>query len=577
MGATAWPAEMVETFVRDPGGLAILPAVIWWIVVAGWVMTTDRLSRDAVKRKEDPDFWNPLLAMPFFTAALLAWWIPWFIAGLFLMLLAWWGPMVAYATSRNRRAARNEQIITFGHARRILSGLLERVGVEIDAEAGDGTPPPPAVVLGADAGASAKDQESRSAAASGSPGFAGVSRLISDAVTANASAVLFELAGQETSVREEIDGIWHPRKIWEQKREKFKRFEQCVAAPPMPRQEADAMRETLLLLCGADPRVGRPRFSGRFMAKIDGKPWMGRLLTQSSGNTEKLLVRWDPQAAPFKTLGDLGMSEPDAARITGLLNLEKGLVIVAAPPASGGSTSFDRIVTAADRLVRNFVSIEDAASPPREIQNVKPYRFDVAAGTTPVQALALAMREYPQAIVVENLKDPDLARELVVRAEAEQLVVVGMQATDAVDAIQRILALGVERHLLAASLLGVVAERLVRKLCPKCRAEQPTPPELLVKLHTTAERLPHIYVPSKEGCRLCHGTGFRGRTGIFEVAGGPTVRLAIEKKVDVKTSQKAAVKDGMKPLADSAMRLVVDGRTSLDEVQRVFRSSAKGA
>lgn len=574
---TAWPTDYTEAFARDPGGLAILPLAVWWIVVLGWVVTTDRLGQDAVARRFNPGLWGMLLAFPFLAMALLAWWIPVFPVGLLLMLLAWWGPMLAYSRVRNRVVSAGESILTPSHARRLLAAGLGRFGVELPDSGTEAMSLLPAVAIAADPSAPAEDQARRQRAMSEMPGQADASRLMAEAVAVNASGVLFDLAGDTIAVREEIDGVWHPRRSWITKRERMKRFEQCVEAAPLPRPQADGIRDAVIAACGIDPRVPKSRRSGRFGLKIDGKPWVGKVSTRAAGNTEQVLVRWSPQAPPFKTLADLGMKDAIAERLTGLLALEKGLVVVAVPGGSGGSTTFELALQSADRLVRNFVAIEDAASPQREIQNVKPYRFDVKAGVAPAQAIEKALREYPQVIVAPELADGQLASALVACAEAEQLVVVALQASGAIDGIDRLLQLGVDRQKLAESLLAVVSQRLVRKLCPKCREERPTPPELLAKLRASAETFPHVFAASKEGCRLCHGTGYRGRTGVFEIAGGQTVRLAIVKKVDRDTLLKAAVKDGMRKLSEAAMRLVVDGTTSLEELQRVFKPSAKPA
>lgn len=574
---TVWPTDYAEAFTRDPGGLAILPLAVWWLVVLGWVATTDRLAQDAVARRLNPGLWGMLLAFPFLAMALLAWWIPSFPVGLLLMLLAWWGPMLAYSRVRNRGVPDGEAILTPSHARRLLAAGLGRFGVELPESGAEGMSLLPSLSLAADPSAAAEEQARRQRTISEMPGQPDASRLLAEAVAANASGVLFDLAGDTIALREEIDGVWHPRRCWVMKRDRRKNIEQCVEAAPLPRSQADGIRDAVIAACGIDPRVPKSRRSGRFGLKIDGKPWVGNAMTQASASGERVLVRWSPQAPPFKTLADLGMKDAIAERLTGLLALEKGLVVVAVPGGSGGSTTFELALQSADRLMRNFVAIEDAASPQREIQNVKPYRFDARAGVAPAQALEKALREYPQVIVAPELADGQLASALVACAEAEQLVVVALQAPGAIDGIDRLLQLGVDRQKLAESLLAVVSQRLVRKLCPRCREERPTPPELLARLRASAETFPRVFAASKEGCRLCHGTGYRGRTGVFEIAGGQTVRLAIAKKVDRDTLLKAAVKDGMRRLSDAAMRLVMDGTTSLEELQRVFKPSSKPA
>jgi type II secretory ATPase GspE/PulE/Tfp pilus assembly ATPase PilB-like protein len=245
--------------------------------------------------------------------------------------------------------------------------------------------------------------------------------------------------------------------------------------------------------------------------------------------------------------------------------------VVSSPPATGCSTTFDMVLLSTDRLLRDFVSIEDSGSHHQEVQNIKPVRYSASAGEAPLTALKAAMLEYPRAIVTRDLVDKELAGALVDLANEQQLVIVSLQATDALDAVQKLLDMGIPRDQLARCLLGSLSQRLIRKLCTKCGEPLPTPPELLQRLKVTAEELPEIKRASPHGgCRFCAGRQFVGRTAIFELAAGPTIRQAIAKEVDAKVLRQAAVKDGMRPLSEEGLVVVAAGLTSLDEMQRVF-------
>ena len=124
--------------------------------------------------------------------------------------------------------------------------------------------------------------------------------------------------------------------------------------------------------------------------------------------------------------------------------------------------------------------------------------------------------------------------------------------------------------LLARTLLGSLSQRLVRKLCPKCREEIEITPEMVAKYKKTKEELATLKRPSETGCHICSGTSYFGRTAIFELASGETLRKAVAKKADAQVLRQAATKDGMKPMRDEGMRLVLDGTTAMEEMQRVF-------
>jgi type II secretory ATPase GspE/PulE/Tfp pilus assembly ATPase PilB-like protein len=134
----------------------------------------------------------------------------------------------------------------------------------------------------------------------------------------------------------------------------------------------------------------------------------------------------------------------------------------------------------------------------------------------------------------------------------------------------RILAWGVEPTVLGAAVLGSLSQRLIRRLCPKCREELPPPESLLARLKLTAEQLPKIFQASAPGCRRCPGSGFVGRIGLFELASGGGLRRQIAAGGDLDQLRQAAVHEGMRPLRDAAMQAVADGVTSLEEVQRVW-------
>jgi len=567
-----WPAELpVEFAVRGPGGgLAVVPLVAWWLVVLGWAATVDGINRDARRHTFSPALWSTVVALPFVVAALLAWWIPSALGGLVLMLLAWLGPVVAFAVLRNRQVAEGERILTAGHARRVAAGLLAPLGIDLGV-ARDEAEVLPVVKLAAAGGRDAVENADREQRAGATPGCEEATKLLQGAVMARAATVLIEPDPQGILVRHEVDGVWEKPRVRKPPRTR-KEKETFPEAPRPDRTAALAVIDTLATLAGLpQARGGR---SGTFALQVDGKPRNCRLAVRAASGGEQVVVQIEPPAVIFKKPADVGMPAAIADRLGELLALEQGLIVVSSPPGSGLTTTFDVVVQAADRLLRDFISLEDAALPPREIQNVRPVKFDARTGVTPLDALTAALREYPRAIVTRDLRDRALAVELVRLAADGKLVIASMKAADAVDAVARLEACGVAPDQLARTLVGSLAQRLVRKLCPKCREEYPTPGEVLARLKTTAEKLPHLRKPSAHGCRLCRGTGYLGRTAVFELASGSTFRQAIAAKAEPKILRQAAVKDGMQPMREAGMALVVEGVTSLEEMQRVFSAAA---
>lgn len=568
-----WPQHLPEGWERrgGGGGLAIIPAVAWWLCVLAWMRTVDWVSRDATKHKFTPAFWGLACGLPMWLAALAAWWIPSALGGLALMLVAWLAPAITYSMLRNATVAPSEQVLTIGHARRIAAGLLAPFGVEIDTgfDAGDLIPK---VSLSAVGGKDAAETAARLEAAAKLPGFEEARKTMLAAVMARANTMVIDCEPAGMGVRHEVDGVWEKLKVRQPPRSRREK-ESWVEAPKSSQEVGQAVLAALKTLCGLPPGA-REAKGAPFLLQVDGKPRNCRLSVRGQATGEQVIIQLDPPAAVFKKLGDLGMPAALADQVIGLTAVERGLILVSSPSGSGLSTTFDILMLSTDRLLRDFISLEDAAAPPREIQNVKPVTFDARTGVTALDALTAALRSYPNAIVTRDIRDTKLAGELVKLASEDKYVVVSLKAVDATDAVAKIVACGVPPQLLATSLVGSLSQRLVRKLCPKCREEYPPPPELLARLKLTPEQLPHLRKASEHGCRLCGGTGYLGRTAIYELASGSLFRKAIAAGADQATLRKAAMQDGMKQLRDAGMALVLDGSTSLDELQRVFTAGA---
>ena len=544
------------------GGLAIVPAAIWWLLVLAWVRTVDWVHRDATKQGIAPAFWSTVCGLPLPLAALLAWWIPWLAAGIIIMLLAWLAPVVMYALTRNRKVAESERILTAGHARRVVARLVAPLGIEIGAPVREEDTMPTVELLAA-GGRDDAENTARLAAAKAVPGFEELRRQLLAAVVARATTLVVEV-GDETTVRHEVDGVWGKPRVRKPPRSR-KEKEAWVEVPPSSRDIGQAIFGAAQAICGGAVAGG-----GRFAIKVDGKPQNCRVSAGKTGEVRQVAIQIEAPAAAFKALPALGMPEPLANQLGELLAAQRGLIIVSAPAGSGLSTTFDLVVESGDRMLRDFISVEDAARPAREIQNVKPARFDARTGVTPLAALTDALREYPAVIVARDVRDKELVVELVRLVGEGKLVVMSLKASDALEAVARVLACGVDPKTLGTSLLGSLSQRLVRRLCPKCREDLPPPEPLLARMKLSAEQLPKIFKASADGCRLCQGVGYIGRTGLFELASGGTLRRLIAAGATPEQLRQGAVKEGMQPLRDAGMQLVVAGTTSLEEIQRAL-------
>ena len=568
-GAEAgWPKPSPEWLSRGASGnLAIVPLLMWWILAVGWMATSNGLTRDSARHNIRPNLWGAVITIPFFCTALFAWWIPSVLAGQFLMLVMWLGPMIVYIILRNPKVGKAERWLTRDHGRRILAAFLSPFGYEIATGVAE-EDLVPAVALLAAGGKNADENTTRLTKSSATAGFEEARKVMLAAVMARALSVLLEAKPDLVSVRHEVDGVWHAPRIRLAPKNK-KETDTWIDATPPIQPVGEAVLVSLKTLAGLDP-AQHGRQSGVFALQVDGKLRNCRLVSQTAKTGPQLLVHIEPIGLLFESFSDLGMVGLIAEGMANLVTLEKGLLVLSSPPASGLTTTFDVVVGSTDRLTRDFISLEDAAMPPREIQSVKPVIFDTRTGVTAVAALQVALREYPRGIITRDLRDAGLAVELAHLADKQQFVILSMKATDSIEAIAKLLACAIPPEVLARSMLGSLSQRLVRKLCPRCREEYPTPVEFLLKFKRTIEQLPNLKRASPHGCRLCGGTGYFGRAAIFELASGVTLKQAISKKSDSQLLKQAAAKDGLRPMRDQGLLLVIEGITSLDEMQRVF-------
>lgn len=567
--SAAWPAEPRNWFQRGPGGgISILFVALWWAWVPLWAACCSWVAKDLERWKMSPAVWLTVMVFPFFVMAMLAWWIPSAIAGLALMGLAWAVPTFTYVFVRNGKAASHEKVLTPSHIMDCVAAALRPLGIKVKRPPKEVKDSLPVVELLDAAGKPPSlANEDEVQAAQDAAG------MLSTAIAARAVKVMLERNAATATVRQLVDGVWStPRKPAAQGIFASKKDEEWENVPAPSPKAAASMLAAIERACGIPAAGRRPRREGRFVARSDGKPMAASLEVATSDALERAIVSLEIPSKPVTTIPELGLSEKVAEKLQAILSYDRGLIVLAAAPSNGLPTLFSVVVHAADRLIRDFASIEDAHDPPLEIQNVKRCPWDLPAGLQPVDALTNAMRSYPQGIVTRDLADPKLAAELVALAAKDQLVIVSLPATDAIDAVARLLKLGVAREALADALVGVLAGRLIRRLCPRCREPFATTPDLAAKLRIPVERVPQLWRASKIGCRLCRGLGFASRTGLFELAGGETFAQAI-RKGDRQLLSQAAVKDGMRPLAVAALDLVIAGETSLEERQRVLQKS----
>jgi len=342
----------------------------------------------------------------------------------------------------------------------------------------------------------------------------------------------------------------------------------------IPASVAAAMTSRIKILGRMDVVEKRRPQDGRIKTRTaDGTEVELRLSTLPTAFGEKLVMRiFDPDVI-VKDFVELGFSADDKQRWTDMTSRPHGIVLVTGPTGSGKTTTlYSTLKTLATPEV-NVCTIEDP------IEMIEPsfnqMQVHSAIDLNFAEGVRALMRQDPDIIMVGEIRDLETAEMAIQAALTGHLVLSTLHTNDAASAVTRLIDLGVPPYLISATILGIMAQRLVRTLCKACRrkiayADRPAeqvPWEELVRPWTS--RAPsHLYQPV--GCLECRMTGFRGRTGIYEVMLlTPEVKKLVNSEVDMSKIRRQAYKDGMKSLRISGAMKVAAGHTTIEEVVQV--------
>ncbi len=316
------------------------------------------------------------------------------------------------------------------------------------------------------------------------------------------------------------------------------------------------------------PQDGRIKTKRPDSADGPGDEVEMRLSTLPTAFGEKLVMRvFDPETV-VKTVAALGFSDHDGARWAQLISQAHGIVLVTGPTGSGKTTTLYSTLKSLATEQVNVCTVEDP------IEMIEP-----AFNQTQVQAaldmgfaegLRALMRQDPDIIMVGEIRDLATAEMAIQAALTGHLVFSTLHTNDAASAITRLLDLGVPGYLISATVIGVLAQRLVRTLCPACKVRDEGATREAVDELAKPWRLSGSVRPYKPvGCNACRQTGFRGRVGLYELlVMGDAARRAVHPAQDTAKLRRQAVNDGMRPLRLAGMMKVAEGQTTVDEVLR---------
>jgi type IV pilus assembly protein PilB len=373
-----------------------------------------------------------------------------------------------------------------------------------------------------------------------------VNQIVLKALRERASDIHIEPERGFFRVRFRIDGVLYP--IMQQRIE--------LHAPVISR---------IKLMANADIAERRLPQDGRIQVMADGRTVDLRFSSLPGVFGEKVVLRVLDRQRGVLDLDQLGFGADTMSALRRLLRRPNGLLLVTGPTGSGKTTTLYSALSELNSLERNIVTIEDPVE----------YQFDIISqtqvkeeiGLTFARILRHTLRQDPDVLMVGEIRDPETAKIAVQAALTGHLVLSTMHTNDAASSIARLLEIGIESYLLAPSLLGVIAQRLVRTICPECAMAYYAPAVELEALNRPGEE--KLQLRKGKGCSACFDSGYMGRTGLYEMltTSNDLQKLLIDSP-SLEGIRRYQAEQKLPTLKSEADKLVLEGKTTLDEVAR---------
>jgi general secretion pathway protein E len=374
-----------------------------------------------------------------------------------------------------------------------------------------------------------------------------VNQMLSRAVEQRASDVHVEPFENELRVRYRIDGVLHD-----------------VDSPPRTMSAAVISRIKLMAKLNIAER--RLPQDGRIKIRLVGREIDLRVSSLPTLYGESVVMRILDRQSIKIDLGTLGMPEDVLKKFSHMIAQPHGLLLVTGPTGSGKTTTLYGALDKINSPELKIITIEDPVE--YQLRGVNQIHVRSQIGLTFASGLRSIVRQDPDVIMVGEIRDAETAEIAIQAALTGHLVFSTLHTNDSSGAVSRLLDMGVEDYLLASSMLGAMAQRLVRNLCTRCKRPQQAGPELMRELEMGDGPAPTIY--EQVGCRECAGTGYRGRSGIYELLDvDDQIRRLILARTPADQIKAAAVSRGMRTLRDDGWRKVLEGVTTSAEVLRV--------
>lgn len=374
-----------------------------------------------------------------------------------------------------------------------------------------------------------------------------VNQILAEAIRMGATDVHFEPRRGRIEVRYRLDGQLH-------------------RVRELPGALQRALIARIKIMAVLDIVEYRVPQDGRITVRVDDRTVDIRVSVLPNYHGQRIVLRILDKSIALRSLEELGFSEHNLGLFSEMIRKPYGLILVTGPTGSGKTTSLYAALNSLKDETNNIMTCEDPVE--YDIDGINQSQVNEKVGLTFAAQLRAILRQDPDVILIGEIRDKETADTAIRSALTGHLVLSTLHCNDAPSAIPRLMDMGVQPYLLSTSLIGITAQRLVRKLCPDCReAVVPTPEEQMLILQNTGGRATTIWKP--RGCARCGNSGYRGRVAVAELMPitGPMQKL-IASCEPLESLRTAAARQSYRPMQADACDRVISGETSLEEVQR---------
>jgi len=372
-----------------------------------------------------------------------------------------------------------------------------------------------------------------------------VNAMIEKAVKERASDIHIEPEEDCLRIRSRVDGLLHE-------------------VTTLSKKLQEAVISRIKILSKMDIAESRKAQDGRMQLKLENKDIDIRVSTFPTIHGENVVMRLLDRSSVLLGLKELGFSEKNRKEFNKLIRFPNGIILVTGPTGSGKTSTLYSALTTISSMEKNIVTIEDPVE--YELLLIRQTQVYPKAGITFANGLRGILRQDPDVIMVGEIRDKETADVAIQASLTGHLVFSTLHTNDASSALTRLVDMGIEPFLVSSSVIGILAQRLVRLICTKCKEKSKPNKDVLKNLHIK----PGTTFYHGKGCSKCNKTGFAGRTAAVELLLiDKDMRMMIDAKKSADEIKKKAIKIGMKVLYDDALSKAKDGLTTLDEVLRV--------